>query len=321
MINIKEKLDSLFSRYVADMDDSNKNVKICVDELFQMIYCNPHCFGIMMRGDELSDFLTSLYPSSFQTIFEKYEKSKSSFYTFTCACLKYHSSFFLKKKIEKTVEDETIVEEFKQSVKDEMNEFNEVNYEQYLKNFNFDADKLPSNSDMAKQLAQWCALHASERGSKNVKKLIFVFVCKAAPFLDEELTIKIAEYLNMSFELLSYYVLVFNNEFIKCNKKITQAKEKRTKYFLRKLSFEKILQLDYLNESGKILMQKSLRYSVQKYSNANKEIKNQLKCVSNRQIARITGFSRSAIDRLFSVALLNFQKHGNKMFKELGVNV
>ncbi len=297
--NIKQTVNALLSTYLLNRDLEKNIIKTCAEKLFALVYCNPETFGIVMKEDDMSDFLTFLYPNTFQNIFEKYDESRSNFFTFVCACLKYQKSFFMKHEFKRKAQDAILLQEFKRDIENEFGEFYEFDYNKCLRNYTFPDAKMPSSEDMTKTLEKWRASNAFGRGAENVRKLIFLFACKSAPFVDDILVYKISKYIGMPFELLSYYILVFNVEFLKCNKEIMAAKEKSTKYFVRKISFEKILKLDYSTENQKCLIMKSLKYSEQKYEKANHILQEGVKCVSNRTIAKITGFSRSSIDRLF----------------------
>ena len=312
--DVKSNVNKLFQIYVTDKDEQN-----CIDELFILIYYHPKSFNITMSDEILNDFRSTLYPKIIKDIFLKYDEEKSSFFTFVCICLKNHARGFLRRLYLKNAIDESV---FKELTNDESskssNEDNLVFQNNKLErsidecNFNINYEE----DDMKKMLSKWLLETDSLQAKKNYRKAIFVLSCKIAYILDENMISKIAKYIEIPENLFRYYISKVNLEYaISTNaKKIIEAKSQRDKYFIRKTTADTLLNGENLSESGKNILKCSKEYSIKKYKKACKKLKEEKQNISNRTIARITGISRSMIDRiLVNIAnILNYSPHIEK---------
>ena len=156
-------------------------------------------------------------------------------------------------------------------------------------------------NDMKKMLLSWLSKTKSLKSKKNYRKAIFILSCKVAYILDEKMIKKIAGYIEMPEHLLRYYISKLNLVHATSSnaKKILEVKNQRDKYFVRKTTTEVLLNSKNLSESGKSILECSKEYSIQKYQKACKKLKTEKQNISNRTISKITGISRSMIDRIF----------------------
>lgn len=291
-LNLKEELNTLFNLYST----GNAEIKNeCIDKLYILMYYHPKYFGILLKKDELSDFLSLLYPEKINNMFIKYKKEKSNFFTFIYSCLKYQVQFFLKKNRQKNIITEIVLEEVKQETN--INQVENENFESYNKD-NLCEEIPNSYENIQNELNSWLLKNKVKKGNKNYKRTVFIISCKVAAFLDEQMIFNIAKYINMPPYLLRYYIAKLNTEYMNINKSITEIKNQKAKYFLRKLHCEKMLNNEYISEYLKDTLQKSNKYSIKHYENACKKLKTKVKNISNRTISKITGIPRCTIDRI-----------------------
>ena len=99
---------------------------------------------------------------------------------------------------------------------------------------------------------------------------------------------------------MRYYISKLNLEYADSSnaKKLLEVKNQRNKYFLRKTTAEVLLGNENLSKSGKNILECSREYSIEKYVKACKRLEVEKQSISNRTISRITGISRSMIDRI-----------------------
>lgn len=305
----KHEVNKLFPLYVTD-----KHKEKYIDELFILIYYHPRDFAITMKNEVLNDFRSTLYPKVIENIFSKYDEKKSSFFTFVCMCLKNHARAFLRKLYLKNAIDETVLKEItnNESVKS-MEEDNST----FQDNLELNIDKSNSSTkyeenEMKKMLSAWLLENASLKTKKNYRKAVFVLSCKMAYILDEKMIEKIAEYIEMPEYLLRYYISKLNLIHATSSnaKKILEIKNQRDKYFIRKISAEILLNSENISDSGKSVLECSKKYSIQKYKIACKKLKTKKPIISNRTISRITGISRSMIDRII-INMSDILKYGS----------
>lgn len=310
MLDIKTELISLLDTYHKYPGKREE----CVDRLFILVYYHRTYFGLSMTDDESSDFLAQLYPAFIENLFCNYDSSKSTFYTFVCACLKYKANFFLKNDFNHNKKLTVLMEQVKSDalldtsllenndIEDyQMQEKSELYSEKETKEPNM-TEENDANKNQAKKMKEallhWFNTAGKKGNKKGERRLIFILVCKAASFIDDEMLKNVSDYLDIDFEILSYYVDKFRCEFSKCNKEMLEASARRDKYFVKRLYAQRMLKLEHNSEYSKKIMNRTLEYSIKKYISASEEIKKKLKNVSNRRIARITGISRSCIDRI-----------------------
>ena len=289
---IKCNVNKLSQLYVTE-----KNKEKYIDELFILIYYHPRNFSITMKDEVLNDFRSTLYPKIIENIFSKYDKEKSSFFTFTCICLKNQAKVFLRELYLKNAIDESILNEIYN------NESIKILDEDASLNINIDECNLNikyEENDMQKMLTEWILKTDSLKTKKNYRKAIFILSCKLAYAFDEKMIKKIAEYIEIPESVFRYYISKINLEYsISTNaKKITNIKNQRDKYFVKKATANILLNCKNLSESGKIALKCSKKYSIQKYKKACKILETEKENISNRTIGRITGISRSMIDRI-----------------------
>lgn len=295
--DIKNEVNNLHTSYVTE-----NNKEKCIDKLFILIYYHPKKFGIKMNEENLNDFRFTLYPKIIEKIFSKYDKEKASFFTFVCMCLKNHAKAFLRKIYLKNAIDETILKEITNAENsktiDKDNSTSESN--DLERNNEADSDIDYEENNMKKALSEWISKTNSLQRRKNYKQAIFVLSCKIAYVLDEKMIKKIADYIEMPENIMRYYVSRLNLEYANSSnaRKILEAKNRRDKYFIRKTSVENLLNTENLSESGKSVLECTKKYSIQKYKIACKKLETQKQSLSNRKIAKITGISRSMIDRI-----------------------
>ena len=304
---MKENLNSLYADY-ANGNDKEK----CVDRLYILIYYHYKDFGLYLNKDDISDMLSTLYPKFIENIFIKYDAKKANFYTFTSACLKYQMQGFLKANHKKECTKEIILEEIKKEEEDAIHNildtfFYHTSYIQYYKE-NVASSKvaIPKGNNreafqdkkIEEEFKEWFMINKSKKQNKKYKRLIFILICKAAPFLDYNLLDKISSYLELDIKILQYYVDLCNLEYMTNNKHIVEAKQRRDKYFMKILFNEKMLREDEISEYDSSILKTSKEYSIKKYKTACAFLSGNIKSISNRTIAKITGISRSIIDRL-----------------------
>lgn len=297
--DLKDRVNKLFPVYVTTNDKEK-----CIDELFILIYYHPKNFAITMKDETLNDFLSTLYPKLIKNIFSKYNKEKSSFFTFTCLCLKNHIKGFLRKLYLKNAIDETILMEMTNNENSKTLDANNSASQDDILESNIDELFNPTmkyeENNMKKMLLEWLSQTKSLQHKKNYKRAIFVLSCKTAYVFNEKLIKKIAEYIEIPENLLRYYISKLNLEYADSSnaKKLLEVKNQRNKYFLRKTTAEVLLGNENLSKSGKNILECSREYSIEKYVKACKRLEIEKQSISNRTISRITGISRSMIDRI-----------------------
>ena len=296
--NISDMVNNLFTLYVTKNDKEK-----CIDKLFILIYYHPQKFGITMKEELVHDFQSTLYPKAIENILAKYDKEKSSFFTFVCRCLKNHSRDFLRKlylkdAIEKTILNEVTNNENTKNIDEDNSMFHynkiEKTVDERVHNANYEED------NMKEKLSKWLLETGSLQSKRNYRKAIFILSCKIAYILDEQMITKIAEYIEIQENLLRYYISKINLEYATSSnaKKILEVRNQRDKYFVRKLSVETLLNNENISESRKVVLECSKSYSIEKYKKACKNLERKKCTISNRAISRITGISRSMIDRI-----------------------
>ena len=315
---MKEKVNTLYTDYA-----SSKNKEKCVDMLYILIYYHYRDFGLYLNKDELSDMLSNLYPKFIENIFIKYDAKKSNFYTFICTCLKYQTQSFLRANRRKECTKEILLEEIKreENVVDDISNTiaNETSHVQYdNKEVAYKVANIGSIQDkkMKEELKKWFAINKSSKQNKKHKRLIFILMCKAAPFLDDSLLEELSLYLELDIKILQYYVSSCNVEYMKNSRHMVEAKQRRDKYFIRMLFNEKMLSKDGISEYDASLLKASKEYSIKKYKTACAFLSGNIKSISNRAVSKITGVSRSIIDRL-----LNNIKNLLEDLKKIGIHI
>jgi len=172
----------------------------------------------------------------------------------------------------------------------------------YKKELTYKIDNIQScqENKIKKHLKEWFIKNKSTKQNKNHKRLIFVLICKAAPFLDDSLVEVLSLYLKLNIKILQYYVSLCSVEYMENNKHILEVKQRRDKYFIKMLFSEKMLKEEGISEYDESLLKISKAYNIKKYKNACAFLNTGIKSISNRAISKITGISRSIIDRLLS---------------------
>ena len=293
--DVKNKVNNLFPLYVT-----GKHKEKCIDELFILIYYNPRCFTITMKDETLNDFHSTLYPKVLENIFSKYDETKSNFFTFVCLCLKNHARAFLRELYRKNAIDDVLLKEITNDESINRDDFSFQNNSLELDINECDSNIKYEEHNMEKELSDWILETNSLQSKKNYRKAIFILSCKIAYLIDEKMLKAIADYIEISEDLLRYYISKLNLiHAISSNaKKILEAKNQRDKYFVKKKSIEALLSSENLSESRKNTLKCSKEYSIQKYKIACKRLKTEKQIISNRTIAKVTGISRSMIDRI-----------------------
>ncbi len=307
MLEIKDKVLSLLKDYVCakceNIDEWQKKKRECVDKLFILLYYHPRSFGINVSKDVASDFLSQLYPTFIEKLFDRYDETKSNFYTFVSVCMKYQMNFFLQKKLNKTMDESALLQQIQiqqlqgGGVQEEVSLIPE--FSQKLEDFkNYKKAEYESDEEMKVQLQNWISDKKMSTKEKYKKRAVFILLCKTVSLVDDEMIQLINNYLEMPNLLLYYYIERFHNEFLNCNKKVENAEYRQNKYFIRYLHAAHLLEMDGKTEYEKKVLEKRLNFSFKHYVSASSFIKDKLKSVSNRTIAEITGFSRSCVDRV-----------------------
>lgn len=315
MSEIKEQVLSLLKDYSCikceNSEECLKKKNECVDKLFILLYYHPHAFGITMSKDVMSDFLSQLYPKFIENMFIKYDETKSNFYTFVNVCLKYQMNFFLQKNLKESMDESVLLRQLEVETAE-----NEVVQSEQMQNeipiepecssqleLTDNYEQIESKTDeqdqqMKQQLQSWFSDKTMSTKEKYKKRAVFILLCKAPSYVDDDMLSAINNYLKMPESLLYYFVERFNKAFANCNKEIESAEYRQNKYFIRYLHTAHLLQMYGKTEYEKSMLEKRLAFSLKHYLNASNFIKNKLKSVSNRTIATITGFSRSCVDRV-----------------------
>ncbi|MGP1438560.1 MAG: hypothetical protein ACTTKH_05760 [Treponema sp.] len=303
-IHIKNKLNSLLQDYL-----SNHHKSKATDGLFILIYFHPSAFGISLKDELLHDFLSTLYPNVLHNIFSKYNKSKSSFFTFVCTCLKYQAKCFLRKIYLKNAIDETIVNQLINTLNNKLIEDNNLASSENTLDL-YTSEQEYQDKDMQKMLCAWLLETKLYGIKKNYRKAIFILACKIAYLLDEDMISTIANYIQIPQHLLRYYISKLNLEYAMTSnaRKVFEVRCQRDKYFVRKSSAEALLNNGNLSESSKNSLQCSKEYSLEQYKRACIKLEGHLQTLSNRTIAKVTGISRSTIDRTLN-SISDILKH------------
>jgi len=305
MLEIKEKVLSLLKDYrcteCENIEELQKKQTECVDKLFIMVYYHPRLFGLNMNKDVVSDFLSQLYPSFFENVFNKYDKTKSNFHTFLNVCIKYQIGFFMQKTMKHTMDESVLFQQLQLEHSECEHSQQQLDCECVQKieaSTSYEKAECVPNDEMKKKLEIWISDKKLTTQEKYKKRAVFILLCKTASYIDDEMLIAINDYLKMPNSLLYYYMERFEKEFINCNKDVENAEYRKTKYFIRYLHTAHLLRMDGKTEYEKNMLEKRLNFSLKHYMNASNFIKNKIKSVSNRTIATITGFSRSCVDRV-----------------------
>lgn len=303
------------------LNGDEKVKKQSLEKLFTLIYLNLKDFKIFLDEDTSSDFILYVYPN-LEKLLKKYCPEKSLFSTFLHMNLQYMLISFLRKKSKELRLYEAAIAEKTQTIISYMEEqFNEIEYaaENTVKycsginSFYFGVKPIRrkaniDDSSRIKDFQEKNVLLFFKRKDvpKQVnekRKTVFFLACKAAVFLDDDIMLKIADYIDMPAHILKKYIEDLKQKSHRIIEKIEEHKIIRDKNYIKKIACEKRLNSGKAGNYEKELLLRAQKISSSRFKEAISKDKNQIKCPSNRLIAKILNISRSSVDK--NIAKIN----------------
>lgn len=271
--------------------------KKAMEKLQTVIYFNLRDFKIYFNEDTASDFLLYIYPN-LENFIKQYNPERSVFFTFLCMKLQYYSMSFIRKKAKSARLQEAVIEEKTRNMSlylEEKNNDGKYNFYvadcevPYLAEKNL-SDEIPNVLSFFKKKKQ-CKKIREER------KRIFFLACKASLFLDDEMILKIAEYIDIPADFLNMCIKNLNLASKGIISRIEKVKRSRNESYIKKMICERRLSSGEIGDYEKSILQRSKRFSSAKFFNALQKSKKQIKSPSNRTIASILHVSRGTVDK------------------------
>lgn len=265
---------------------------VCEYVYFNLAYCGIYCKDEDMR----SDFVVWLYPK-LADIIAGYKSDRSIFSTYLRMAVSYNWKLFMRRRQERASYSTIAQEEQSNEVKymhDEQDAHD--NYEMYAARSVPAYTVSPKTEKFLHDTIKW-----KKREEAVYRRYFLELACKSCFCIDEQLMMRVAEYIHIPVDTLRSLIETFKTVSCKRDAQCRILKAKRDFYYLRYKSAS--IQLEAIDSSHASVIRRlktQKTYSYTRWQHYLARVEHYNRSPSNRTLAKQLGLSRSTIDNDFA---------------------